>query len=235
VIEPARDGHAARLNVLVTAMSLASVLFGILALFVAVHPTPTGLERAVDNALIAPAGSTSFTIFKVTTYAGSSFVVAVAAAVLAVECWRVGRDLRLGLLCVLAPLLTGVAVIFLKPGVGRSRPETAVRTGESGFGFPSGHAAGSTALAVCAIAATLMLIPIGARRRGAIALAVAYVLLVGVSRVVVGAHHSADVLGGWLIGGALATAVYLGLYRWTTPPASPSDWDAGRGGASHES
>ena len=228
MIEPTEDVNDARLAILVTATIVASVLFGILALFVAVHPAPTGIERVVDDSFRAPRDSTWFTICKVATHAGSALVVAVAATVLAVESWKFGRDRRLGLMCVLAPLLTGVAVIVLKPGVGRSRPATAIRTGASGFEFPSGHAAGSAALAVCVIAVALTLVPLGARRRWAIALAVAYVLLIGVSRVVVGAHHSADVLGGWLVGGALAMTVYLGLHRWAPPRTTSRDSDSDR-------
>ena len=48
-----------------------------------------------------------------------------------------------------------------------------------------------------------------ARRRGALLLSCAIAVLVGVSRIAVGAHTWSEVLAGWLVGGAVTAGVLL--------------------------
>lgn len=67
-----------------------------------------------------------------------------------------------------------------------------------GYSFPSGHSAG--AVSIYGSAAR------GLRKKWAVALAFLLPLLVGFSRVVVGAHFPTDVLAGWALG---ALAVFL--------------------------
>jgi membrane-associated phospholipid phosphatase len=183
---------------------VAATVFALLAIAVAMHPVPTGVEAAIDRTFLAPRGSRSFELFRRITVAGSFPMVAIGAAVLAVECWiRVG-DRRLAIACVVAIGLAGFAETVLKPIVARPRPLRGVLAGESGFGFPSGHTTGATALAICAIAVCLR---VARTRRGRVAVvigAVAYILIIGGSRVVLGAHHTLDVVGGWLLGAAVA-------------------------------
>jgi membrane-associated phospholipid phosphatase len=78
-----------------------------------------------------------------------------------------------------------------------SRPQPqaidAVRRGGSGdYGFPSGHVAGATAFLLCAAYFF--------RSRSALAVAAAWVPLMAVSRMFLGRHFLADVLGGLAIG-----------------------------------
>lgn len=86
--------------------------------------------------------------------------------------------------------------LFLDPSVGL-RPETS-------FALPSGHAQHGVAV--------LGLLAREARRRWATAAAVALVLLLGWSRVQLGAHFPVDVLVGWAVGLALL-AGYLAARR----------------------
>lgn len=187
----------------------SAVVFVVLAILIAVHHRSFGVEATVDRWLLVSPGSAWFTGLKDVTVLGSSVVVAVAAAVLAVECWRVTRNWRLPVICILGPGLAGVAEILLKPAIGRPRPATKAFTGESGFSFPSGHAAGAAALAVCAVAVACTLLLRDRRRSAAIAIAAVYATVIGVSRLAVGAHRGADVLGGWLLGVAIAIAVIV--------------------------
>lgn len=205
------DNESGRREGLVVAMLIAAFTFLVLAVAVSVHQRPIGIEAALDRAFAAPRGTTRFDFFKIVTITGSFAFVAAGAAVLGVECWTHGHDRRLAVACIVGPGLAGIAEIMLKPVVGRPRPATSTLTGESGFGFPSGHAAGSAALAVCAIATAWALLPRGRLRTACVAAATAYAAVIGVSRVVVGAHYPADVLGGWLLGVAVATATLLAL------------------------
>ncbi len=91
---------------------------------------------------------------------------------------------------------------LLKPLVGRGRPkeyldDVIVRGSvQSGLGFPSGHAAVATTLALVATS------PSGPMRSGALVGAVA----TGVARLYVGAHLPLDVVGGLASGVIIATA-----------------------------
>lgn len=112
----------------------------------------------------------------------------------------------------------------LKALVGRERPVWPDPIATAHFAaYPSGHA--MTAAAVCGL--LLWLLPrrdphAAARRRpwaavgagAAWALAAVSVLGVGFTRVYVGVHWPSDVLGGWLLGAALAAlAISLPLRR----------------------
>jgi membrane-associated phospholipid phosphatase len=188
-------------------------MFLLLAIAIAVHPAPLGLEGAVDRGALAVRGSDDFRLFKAITITGSTLVVAIGAAGLAVECWIRLGDRRLAIACVVATGLAGIAETVLKPVVARPRPPTRVLTGETGFGFPSGHTTGATALAICAIA---VFVRLAHTRRAQLALVIAatgYLVIIGVSRVVLGAHRGLDVVGGWLLGAAIAITVLL-ISRW---------------------
>ena len=126
---------------------------------------------------------------------------------------RAGR--RTALLCVLALVISGIAVQVLKMPVDRFRPALVVEECRSLLdvtrfhSFPSGHTATSFALAVVAG---------GRHRRWAVPLLL-FAGLVGYSRVYVGAHFPTDVLGGMLLGIAVGVAC-LHEDRMA-PPAAP--------------
>lgn len=71
-------------------------------------------------------------------------------------------------------------------------------------GLPSGHSQVSTTL--------WGLVAIQLRRRWVTVLVVVYVILMGISRLVMGVHFPQDVLAGWAIG-----LLWLGVYVWAGP------------------
>ena len=84
---------------------------------------------------------------------------------------------------------------------------------ESTFSFPSGHAMGSITLM-----AVLVLLAWRTRWRWpALAGAVVFTVLVGVSRLYLGVHYPSDVLAGWAAGLAWVAGTYLVLFRARRP------------------
>jgi membrane-associated phospholipid phosphatase len=68
------------------------------------------------------------------------------------------------------------------------------------FGFISGHASAATAFAIG------LVLWFGLRTRRAWALALGWAFAIGLSRLYLGRHFPADVLGGWLVGGLAVAA-----------------------------
>jgi undecaprenyl-diphosphatase len=185
--------------------------FGALAVFVAVVPDPTSAERSVDRLLSSAPGSAMFDLGRLVSFFGSAGVVAGASVLLAALVWASSRRWWLALVCLAGPALAGIGEVVLKQLVGRTRPTTQLLTDVSGYGFPSGHTSGAAAFAVVVVIASSFLIFDGRTRRLVVGAALLYALAVGISRVVVGAHHSLDVVGGWLFGPAAALLAFLAV------------------------
>ncbi|WP_030017426.1 phosphatase PAP2 family protein [Streptomyces monomycini] len=106
----------------------------------------------------------------------------------------------------------------LKALVGRQRPEWPDPVDSAHYAaFPSGHA--MTAAVAGGLALWLLRL-LGARRRrlwaAGVPIAVS-VTGVGLTRVYLGVHWATDVLGGWLLGGALVAAAAAGYaHRYGT-------------------
>ncbi|MFE3598355.1 phosphatase PAP2 family protein [Streptomyces sp. NPDC059142] len=109
----------------------------------------------------------------------------------------------------------------LKWAVGRERPQWPDPVDSAHFAaYPSGHA--MTATVTCGLLLWLTWRQgVGAGlRRAAVAVAVVSVAGVGITRLWLGVHWSSDVLGGWLLGGALV-AFSIALFRRVTLSRKP--------------
>jgi membrane-associated phospholipid phosphatase len=125
--------------------------------------------------------------------------------------------LRRGLLWTAAWLVTAVVLVapltsLLKEYFGRVRPDFA----EGGaryetLSFPSGHSSGIATLVTVGLILAWPLLAARARR-WALAGGILLVLLVGLTRMLLGVHYLSDVVGGWAFGVAwsLLTALVFG-------------------------
>ena len=95
----------------------------------------------------------------------------------------------------ISPLTT-----LLKDAVGRLRPQFADGGAVyQSLSYPSGHSSGiATLVTVLLVLAWPLLAP--PARRAWLALGVALVLLVGLTRMWLGVHYLSDVVGGWALG-----------------------------------
>ena len=121
--------------------------------------------------------------------------------------WRIGR--LEGILIPVAGLLS-LLDVPLKLIIGRARPSgnlVKVLSHLQDNGFPSGHAI--FAILILGLPAYLIYINMKNLKLRAVVLAglIALILLIGTSRVYLGVHWASDVIGGYLIGGALLTAL----------------------------
>jgi membrane-associated phospholipid phosphatase len=118
---------------------------------------------------------------------------------------------------VLSVITTQAVVSAAKLLVSRPRPEgEGAMVDASGFGFPSAHSASAVALyaMLALIAASLLNRHL---RLATYLTAGAVVVLVGLSRVYLGAHYPTDVLAGWLTGGVVVVVCWHLCSRLPTP------------------
>jgi membrane-associated phospholipid phosphatase len=127
-----------------------------------------------------------------------------------VWCIDAGLGLRMGWV-----LLTSATVNnILKLAIGWPRPywvseQVRALAHETSFGMPSGHSQG--AVAMWGVMAIVL------RRLGWVIAAVCLVLLISISRMYLGVHFPADVLGGWAAGALLLVlfaALEKPIERW---------------------
>jgi membrane-associated phospholipid phosphatase len=100
----------------------------------------------------------------------------------------------------LAIVLSEPAIGILKAAYDRARPAVALVEETTGA-FPSGHAVAGS---VVAISLVIVFVPAGPARRNLEMLAAAFALLMGASRLYLGAHWLTDVAAGLAFGAACA-------------------------------
>lgn len=106
----------------------------------------------------------------------------------------------------------GVAAMLanslLKHFIHRTRPDT-LYVSEMYFktsSFPSGHAFGSTVICGLLLYLSLKYLPEPWSLVTTASLG-AFIFLVGVSRIYLGAHYPTDVIAGWILGGIVVTLI----------------------------
>lgn len=132
--------------------------------------------------------------------------VAFLVVILSILYWLFDRELA-G--TVIAYALVGLTVTFLlKELFALPRPPAPVReipVDAGSYGFPSGHALASTV-----VYGGLLLVGERVRESRLTVSVIALVVLVGLSRVVIGVHYLGDVLAGFAVGGVVLASL------WTT-------------------
>ena len=207
-----------------TALAVAGVgLYAFLAYTVTLGGDPNLLTPA-DSSLLKLADHTRLSalvgVVKVYTSLGALWMVSafVIVSVVMLAMRRKPTELA-GLL--IGFLILIVAVNATKAGVDRPRPPgELIQT--SGAGYPSGHAAYSTAYVAMAVIASRVLPGFG--RRAALVLGTVLVSAgVGLSRLYLRAHYWSDVVGGWGLGfgifGVCAVVALIVVYMRNTSPA----------------
>lgn len=172
--------------------------------------TTAAADRGLDLDVHARLGHSSYDFFRTMSFIGGGLFRSALVAAGVITLFLLRRYVSLIALLVVT---AGAAILdeLIKDLVRRPRPHLFPHaTAAGGYSFPSGHS--TNALAFYAVAALLIW---NLSDRNAIGIAVsvvgaAIVLLVGLSRVVLGVHYPTDVIGGFLLG-ASWTALILSI------------------------
>ena len=188
---------------LLSAIGLSGVVL-LAAGLLARHGRVPAFDRALTARLVQAKDSGLFRLGDLVSTVSSGPVAAALAVAFGAWIWWRHRDIVVAAITPAAGALGAVTELIGKSVVGRLRPPTAVLTGESGNGFPSGHTTGFTALVVGAVF-TLVLVGINTRaRRLAWLVATVSSVVVAVGRVLVGAHYALDTIAGLALGALCA-------------------------------
>ncbi|PWJ55805.1 undecaprenyl-diphosphatase [Quadrisphaera granulorum] len=126
------------------------------------------------------------------------------------------------------PVVYGVLVVGLAPAVSastkrlvdRPRPPAAdALEAPLDPSFPSGHATASAALATGMALLAVCAVRSAWARIAVVAAAGVFALVVGLTRVYIGAHWITDVLAGWCTGAAVALVLAAAVRPWVRPGA----------------
>jgi undecaprenyl-diphosphatase len=171
-----------------------------------------GESGPIDKAILlfihghVPGALTGF--FEAVTFTGSSRVLFPLASVatLALLCAR----RRLEALLLAASVISAAAVVYVvKTLVGRARPALWETEAYWGSSFPSGHTLVVAAFATAAALCVSRIRP--AARKLALSIAILWISLVAVSRLVLGVHWPTDVLAAACCGAFLPLAMSVVL------------------------
>jgi membrane-associated phospholipid phosphatase len=207
--EPARQDwsggtRAWRKHAVVTFVASAAV-FVLLAWSAAAEAGPARVDPFVQNFVVDHRVGWLTEFLRVATFLGSTLVLGAVLAGFAAFLWATRRDVTGPAVPVAAFLLAILAKNAGKALIERPRPSPLEAIGSNtGFAFPSGHAADS--LAVFALIALIASTGRSPRVRWAIWSGAALVILVvGGSRVYLGSHWLTDVVGGWALAAAIVS------------------------------
>lgn len=192
---------------------VAVLVFGLLATRYGGESSPRWLDHRIAW-LVGTAGPVESVSDAVIAF-GGALSVAVLAGLHSALALTLGHR-RLAVLAVVGPGLTGLATILFKPLVGR--------TFYGDFAYPSGHAAGATAIGI--VAALLLISVLDTASRGSAALLVAGALLSGgamaFALIASNDHYPTDTIGGFCLAVATLLASALVIDSWTERAAEPS-------------
>lgn len=200
------------------------VALGLLVVADATDP----VDRAIIEIVRGPALGTTLAGLRAVTELGSTAAITLVAGLALLVAILIGpwRHGALGAATIGAAAL-GVEV--MKAFVARTRPDLLEPiVVEHGFSFPSGHATLSmVGYGILAVLIGRSRLPAMARV-GLAGVAVMLALLIGLSRVYLGAHYPSDVLAGWVLGAVIVLA-FASLTRGVSrePAAAAVDADPG--------
>ncbi len=159
--------------------------------------------------------------FTVVTLSGAGKFLVPASAVLSIWLF-IARRQREGVLLAASMVSAWLMTYALKALVDRARPELWSDAWYWGSSFPSGHTLSTAAFATASALIAWRIWPCS--RYAALPLALLWICLVGLSRLVLGVHWPSDVLAAVCLGAFLPLAISLGLDIYRHRSGNQMDW-----------
>ena len=167
------------------------------------------MARTIQETTAAPWEET----MEVVSFIGQYYILMPMALLLVA--WSLWKNHRAETLVILAALMSMAINPVLKSVVNRPRPPDDLVPWRhfDGMGFPSGHAFSAVVLFGLLYYFVPLLLPWKAAVYLTRASLILLILLIGISRVYLGAHWPSDVLGGFLYGTIVLTLL-IGFHGW---------------------
>ncbi|MEJ7649239.1 MAG: phosphatase PAP2 family protein [Nakamurella sp.] len=210
----------------VTGALVATALLLWLAVTVAGHPGPLGIDVGVLDGFLRVRTSAVTVAAKV--IAVLTDPAATAGVVVAAALWLLlrSKDRAGAVFLICSSVATAVLLEAAKLMVGRPRPPIALQLmPESNNSFPSGHVTG-----VVAVFGALALVAVvrGVRRSLVVACWATLVVVVVLDRLYLGVHWFSDIVGALLLGTAILLAAAAVAHR-VLAPGQPAELLRGNG------
>jgi undecaprenyl-diphosphatase len=184
--------------------AVSATLFVLLALYVRAGIT-VGFEGWIYTKAVAHMSPAITAVVKGVTHLGDTTTVAVFCLLLVV----IPRSRKtIALPVSSAVVLSALLNILLKELFARERPDILRLINETSYSFPSGHAMINASLYTMLIIMCFKFIKSRSRRLAVSVPCGLVAAAIGFSRVYLGVHYAGDILGGWIIGFAVAILVY---------------------------
>jgi undecaprenyl-diphosphatase len=191
--------------------ALAAVIIAVMAAVLISFTVSGGeslwFDRAVSSAVTGIFSASSYPLFKCLTWFGDRQGIGLAALVVLAWLWFKKRDYLGMAVLVFAVALGNEASKWLKELFGRVRPDLEHIVAVKSLSFPSGHAmVGGILYMLTAYFVIKELKSSGARMMAAAAFAL-WILMIGLSRIVLQVHYPTDVAGGYAF-------AFIWVYIW---------------------
>jgi len=184
---------------------LPLILFALLAVSIGAGIT-VGFEGWAYNETIEHMSPLLTSIVKIITHVGdASCVILFCLLLIALPKSRRTIAFPVSVTVIVSTILN----VLLKNLFTRERPDILRLINEMSYSFPSGHAMNNAALYTILILLIYHFIENPSRKYTLSALCIVLNISIGFSRIYLGVHYAGDILGGWLIGFAVAVLVYF--------------------------
>ena len=206
-----RDFYGLSLTFLWVVIGCMLVLFIALAEAVATLNSIVSIDYFISAQMSLLRDSDVVGFFVLITSFASTPIAVLVVLFVAVNCWvKQQRYIIVGLL--IATLVSTAFTSLLKYLFQRERPANSLLVVQT-YSFPSGHA--TTAMALYGFIAYLLIRfhQNFAQKIRIFTIAILFILLIGLSRVVLNQHYLSDVLGGYLVG-AFWLTLGISITEW---------------------
>ncbi|GGE71317.1 phosphatase PAP2 family protein [Priestia taiwanensis] len=174
---------------------------------------PMWIDTYIREVLVRPDSSSIYTFFRYFTKSGSAIGVVILLVLSVLFFYMRDKDFKAMILLPIAVLMTHFLNDGVKALTQRDRPAINPIIDAVGYSFPSGHA--MISMVAYGLAAYLIVCKLRSDVAKCIVtcVAIVFIFLNGLSRIILSAHYPTDVIAGYIFGGCI---LYGCIYVYNT-------------------